>query len=141
MVDWAEEWLAVHVGATGRGDRTALRSRERLLALVPVGMDTGTLFVLRDLPAPDTERARQRWNVSALDTAYRDTTAHLSAWFDQTCTCPLDQAAREAFAIDHDAIRQLVYDPLLRAPMIDVIKAGLRFKRSGSYSCRWWQAT
>jgi phenylacetic acid degradation operon negative regulatory protein len=150
MVDWAGDWAAVHVGATGRSDRTALRARERALgllgfaeferglhlrpnnlaggvaalrtrlqALVPRETDTGTLFLLRQMAADDERHARQLWDVAALDATYRDTTARLCGWLDGAHELPLEQAARESFQIGHDAIRQLMYDPLLPAPLID----------------------
>jgi phenylacetic acid degradation operon negative regulatory protein len=150
MVDWAGDWVAVHVGATGRSDRAARRARERALgllgfaefehglhlrpnnlaggvtalrarlqALVPQETATGTLFLLREMADGDEQRARQLWDVAALDATYRDTTAHLYGWLDNAHALPLDRAARESFQIGHDAIRQLMYDPLLPAPLID----------------------
>lgn len=150
LVDWAGDWLAVHVGASGRSDRSALRARERafgllglaeferglhlrpanlaggaehlrerLHALVPAGTDTGTVFRLQGLSAADTTRALGLWDGERLNAAYLDTTARLSAWLDQAAELPLDRAAREAFDIGHAAIRQLVFDPLLPAPLVD----------------------
>lgn len=34
LVDWNGDWVAVHVGASGRSDRTALRARERAFGLL-----------------------------------------------------------------------------------------------------------
>lgn len=150
MVDWQGDWIAVHVGATGRSDRAALRERERafgllglaeferglhlrpanlaggvgalrtrLCALVPEGTETGTVFGLRELSAPDLQRARGLWDGLALDAAYRDGTARLTAWLEAADGLPLDRAAREAFDIGNEAIRQLVFDPLLPAPLVD----------------------
>ena len=150
LVDWNGDWIAVHVGATGRSDRPALRARERafgllglaeferglhlrpanlaggvealrarLRALLPEGTDTGTVFTARSLSDADTAHARQLWNTAALDAGYRDTTARLSAWLDGAHRLTLQGAAREAFEIGHQAIRQLVFDPLLPAPLVD----------------------
>jgi phenylacetic acid degradation operon negative regulatory protein len=150
MVPWSGDWVAVHVGATGRSDRPALRARERafgllglaeferglhlrpdnlaggvdtlrqrLRALVPEGTDTGTVFALRGLTADDTARARSLWDGEALNAGYRDTTARLSAWVDRAHRLTLQAAARQAFEIGHAAIRQLVFDPLLPAPLVD----------------------
>lgn len=150
LADWNGDWLAVHVGATGRSDRPALRARERafgllglaeferglnlrpanlaggaeglrarLRALVPEGTDTGTVFVLRGLAAADEARASSLWDGAALDAGYLDTTARLSAWLDGAHRLTLQCAAREAFEIGHRAIRQLVFDPLLPAPLVD----------------------
>lgn len=160
MTGWTGEWIAVHVGATGRSDRTALRARERafgllglaeferglylrpdnlaggapalrarLLALLPPGTEAGTLFVLRGLAAADEQRARGLWDAAALDATYSDTTARLSAWLDDAHALPLDQAARESFEIGHNAIRQLMYDPLLPPPLIDA-QARTRFMQA-----------
>lgn len=150
LVPWSGQWLAVHVGATGRSDRPALRARERafhllglaelerglhlrpdnlaggaaafrarLQALLPAGTAAGTVFVLGELSAPDDEQARRLWDTAALDTRYRDTTAGLAAWLDRAAGLPLDRAARECFELGHAAIRQLVFDPLLPAPLVD----------------------
>lgn len=160
MTDWSGDWIAVHVGATGRSDRTALRARERafgllglaeferglhlrpdnlaggvealrrrLRALVPSGVETGTLFVLGGLAEGDEQRACQLWDAAALDATYRDTTARLGAWLDGAHALPLDRAARESFEIGHQAIRQLMYDPLLPAPLVDA-QARQRFIRA-----------
>lgn len=150
MIDWHGDWIAVHVGATGRSDRPALRARERafgllglaeferglhlrpnnlvggaeavrdrLQHLLPRGADTGTVFVLDQLSLPDAQRACTLWDVAALDATYRDVTARLSAWLDGARALPLERAARETFELGHDAIRRLVFDPLLPAPLVD----------------------
>lgn len=150
MIPWTGDWIAVHVGATGRSDRVALRARERafnllgfaeferglhlrpdnlaggaallrqrLQALVPEGTDTGTLFRLQDLAPADVQRARQLWDTDRLNAAYRDTTGQLCAWLDHCCSLTLAQASRESFSLGHGAIRQLMFDPLLPAPLID----------------------
>src|SRR5574337_586128 len=147
---WDGDWIAVHVGAAGRSDRPALRSRERafellglaeferglflrpnnliggahnlrlrLRALLPEGAVFGTVFTLRDLGAAEGERARGLWDTAALDATYRDTTALLTAWREQARTLPLDRAAREAFDLGNGAIRRLVFDPWLPAPLVD----------------------
>ena len=168
MTPWAGDWIAVHVGATGRSDRVALRARERafgllgmaeferglhlrpnnlcggagslrqrLQALVPAGTDIGTVFLLQDLSDTDTQRAHGLWDTSALDHAYRDTTARLCAWLDDSSRLALDRAARESFTLGHDAIRQLMFDPLLPAPLIDhgtrerFMQAVVRFDDAG----------
>lgn len=148
--EWNGGWLAVHVGAAGRSDRAALRSRERafgvlglaelerglqvrpdnladgadglrnrLRALLPTGVAAGTVFALHSLSAAEDRVARGLWNGAALNAGYRYTTARLSAWLDDARTQALEDAAREAFELGHQAIRQLVFDPWLPAPLID----------------------
>lgn len=93
--------------------------RERLRALVPKSAETGTVFVLRSMSSRDTARARKLWDGAALNAGYRDTTARLAGWLEGAAHLPLEHAAREAFEIGHQAIRQLVFDPLLPAPLVD----------------------
>ena len=150
IVEWRGDWLAVHVGATGRSDRPALRARERafgilglaeferglhlrpdnlaggvaslrerLAHLVPQGTELGTVFVLGGLAAADAQRAAALWDAAALNAHYRDGTARLSAWLENARALPLERAARESFELGHAAIRSLVFDPLLPAPLVD----------------------
>lgn len=93
--------------------------RQRLQALLPGGTDGGTVFALRDLSAADDARARRLWDTAALNAGYRDTTARLSAWLDDARSLPLDRAAREVFELGDRAIRQIVFDPWLPAPLVD----------------------
>lgn len=168
IVEWRGDWLAVHVGATGRSDRPALRARERafgilglaeferglhlrpdnlaggvaslrerLAHLVPQGTEVGTVFVLGGLAAADAQRAAALWDAAALDAHYRDGTARLSAWLENARALPLERAARESFELGHAAIRSLVFDPLLPAPLVDAaarsrfIKTVARFDDAG----------
>lgn len=168
IVEWRGDWLAVHVGATGRSDRPALRARERafgilglaeferglhlrpdnlaggvaslrerLAHLVPQGTELGTVFVLGGLEAADAQRAAALWDAAALDAHYRDGTARLSAWLEGARALPLERAARESFELGHAAIRSLVFDPLLPAPLVDAaarsrfIKTVARFDDAG----------
>lgn len=168
IVEWRGDWLAVHVGATGRSDRPALRARERafgilglaeferglhlrpdnlaggvaslrerLAHLVPQGTEVGTVFVLGGLEAADAQRAAALWDAAALDAHYRDGTARLSAWLEGARALPLERAARESFELGHAAIRSLVFDPLLPAPLVDAaarsrfIKTVARFDDAG----------
>ncbi len=150
VVLWQGDWVAVHVGARGRSDRSALRARERsfellglaeferglhlrpnnlaggaetlrtrLQALLPAGTHAGTVFTLRDLGPADGRRARSLWDTAALDASYREGTAQLTAWREQVRSLPPEQAAREAFELGNRAIRRIVFDPWLPAPLVD----------------------
>lgn len=160
MVDWNGGWIAVHVGATGRSDRSALRTRERAFGILGLaeferglhlrpdnlaggasalrarlghlaadGKEIGTVFVVSEMSAADTVRASALWDAAALDAHYRDTTARLTAWLENARALPLDRAARESFELGHAAIRSLVFDPLLPAPLVDA-GARRRFAKS-----------
>jgi len=147
--DWNGGWIAVHVGGLGRSDRIALRARARALDLLGLReLDRGlfvrpdnlvggvavarerlaklglepeaAVFVASDLDAVRERRAVALWNGPALSRAYRDTRSLLDTWLAGAESLALDVAARESFLLGNDAIRRLVFDPLLPAPLVDV---------------------
>ncbi|MBK1686320.1 PaaX family transcriptional regulator C-terminal domain-containing protein [Rubrivivax gelatinosus] len=103
--------------------------RERLAALLPDGAAAGTVFVIGGLSAADSARACSLWDTAALDAGYRDGTARLAAWLDAAPGLALEQAARESFELGGEAIRRLVFDPLLPAPLVDA-EARARYVRT-----------
>ncbi|HQY29394.1 MAG TPA: PaaX family transcriptional regulator C-terminal domain-containing protein [Burkholderiaceae bacterium] len=164
--DWNGSWIAVHVGDLGRSDRVALRARDRALGLLGLReLDRGlfvrpdnlgggvavarerltklglepeaAVFVARDLDAARERRAAALWDGPALSRAYRETRARLETWLAGADSLALDAAARESFLLGNDAIRQLVFDPLLPAPLVDVearrafVDAVVRFDAAG----------
>ncbi|MFP5430496.1 MAG: PaaX family transcriptional regulator C-terminal domain-containing protein [Gammaproteobacteria bacterium] len=146
--DWDGSWVAVHVGGLGRSDRVALRARDRALALLglreldrglflrpdnlaggvqavrerlyKLGLDAGAaVFSLQELDPARDVRARQMWDGEALTRGYRDMSQRLTRWLEQADDLEPDVAARESFLLGNDAIRQLVFDPLLPTPLVD----------------------
>lgn len=146
---WRGSWLMVSTGDLARSDRGALRARQRALALLGLRALTPTLHVrpanlvggatqlrerLRRLglereaavfdahelePALD-EQARRLWDGAALTRAYQATHRQLLDWAARHTTLDLDTAARESYLLGNEAIRQLVFDPLLPEPLVDV---------------------
>jgi phenylacetic acid degradation operon negative regulatory protein len=109
--------------------------RERLARL---GLDGGSAaFAARDLDPARERRARALWDGAALNRGYRATRQRLERWLARADRLALADAARESFALGHDAIRQLVFDPLLPAPLVDAdarhrfIDAVVRFDAAG----------
>lgn len=164
--DWKGSWIAVHLGGLGRSDRAALRARTRALGLLGLReLDRGlylrpdnlaggvamvrerltklglepeaAVFVAQQFDARRERRAVGLWDGAALTRAYRDTRARLEAWLDRAEALGLEAAARESFVLGNDAIRQLVFDPLLPAPLVDVdarrafVDAVVRFDTAG----------
>jgi phenylacetic acid degradation operon negative regulatory protein len=164
--EWSGGWIAVHAGALGRSDRVALRARDRALALVglreldrglhvrpdnlvggvaaarerlyKLGLDAGApVFVANDLDAGREQRARKLWDGRALTKSYRDTRRRLSEWLERADELEPHVAARESFLLGNKAIRQLVFDPLLPAPLVDVserrsfVETVVRYDRAG----------
>jgi phenylacetic acid degradation operon negative regulatory protein len=146
---WDGGWIAAHVGALGRSNRAALRSRDRALALLglreldpglyvrPDNLSGGVeiartrlrrlgleeaaaIFIATGFDPSREARARGLWDGKALTRNYRATRQKLERWLAGAASLRPDVAAREAFLIGNDAIRTLVFDPLLPAPLVDV---------------------
>lgn len=166
VADWNGGWIAVHVGSLGRSDRAALRARDRALALLglreldrglfvrpdnlvggvaavrarlhTLGLDDdAAVFIAHDFDENREARARALWDGPALTASYRDTRQRLEAWLEQAHQLEPDVAARESFLLGNDAIRQLVFDPLLPDPLVDITERRafadtvLRYDRAG----------
>jgi len=163
---WNGDWIAVPVGGLGRSDRVALRARDRALAMLglreledslyirpdnlaggaggvrarlyKLGLDEhAPVFVARQFDAGREERARRLWDGKALTRQYRETRLKLERWLAQADDLDSEAAARESYLMGRDAIRQLVFDPLLPEPLVDVEErrryadAVLRYDRAG----------
>ena len=145
---WRGQWVAVHCGALGRSDRTALRHRERVLALTgfrelepglflrpdnlaggveslrqrlhALGLDAQALvFVVKQLDCANEERARELWPATQINRDYVRSRDRMQRWLDRCDQLELDVAAREAFVMGDAAIRQMVFDPLLPDALVD----------------------
>lgn len=176
LCEWTGGWIAVHVGALGRRDRAALRARERALQLLglaeferglhlrpanlvggadgvrarlhALGLDQGAaVFVAQDFDAAREQHARTLWDGRELTRRYRDTRRRLDAWLARADTLAPEVAAREAYILGNDAIRELVFDPLLPAPLVDAearsafVEAVVRFDAAGHAVWRRFLAT
>lgn len=147
--DWNGGWIAVHVGGLGRSDRTALRARDRALQMLglreldrglfvrpdnlvggveavrerlhKLGLDAGAaVFIASGFDETREARARALWDGKVLTTSYRAMRKKLEYWLARAGTLAPEVAARESFLLGNAAIRQLVFDPLLPAPLVDV---------------------
>jgi phenylacetic acid degradation operon negative regulatory protein len=147
--DWSGAWIAVHVGGLPRSDRTVMRARERALFLLglrehspglwlrpdnlvggvegararlyALGLDQdASVFLAERLDERQEQRARSLWDGAVLNASYREMRTRLDEWLARADELELDAAAREVFLLGDKAIRQMVYDPLLPAPLVDV---------------------
>jgi phenylacetic acid degradation operon negative regulatory protein len=145
---WSAAWIVVSTGSLGRSDRTALRQRERALALLglrdldgslhvrPDNLEGGAcairdrllqlglpaevpVFRATDFDAALAARAQGLWEGKALSTAYSQTRRKLMHWLAHAHELEPEVAARESYLLGNDAIRQLIYDPLLPEPLVD----------------------
>lgn len=146
--EWQGSWVAVYVGNLGRSDRVALRARDRALALLGLReLDRGlfvrpdnlaggvegvrqrlhklgleeeaAVFLASELDAVREKRARALWDGKALTRRYRQSRQQLEKWLARAPGLEPDVAARESFLLGSEAIRQVVFDPLLPEPLVD----------------------
>jgi phenylacetic acid degradation operon negative regulatory protein len=164
--EWSGDWIAVHVGALGRSDRVALRARGRALGLLGLreldrglhlrpdnlagGVDAArerltrlglerdaAVFRASGFDAGRERHARALWDGRALARGYRRAGARLERWLAGAHRLDLDAAAHESFLLGDEAIRQLVFDPLLPAPLVDeqaraaFVETVIRFDAAG----------
>ncbi len=149
VLDWDGRWIAVHVAASGRTSRAVVRARNRALAMLGLqeferglylrpdnlaggvtgvrarlnrlGLDAAAaVFVASEFDATRESRARSLWDGQALNRAYRSTRRRLEQWATKAGSHAPETAARDAFILGNDAIRLLVFDPMLPAPLVDV---------------------
>lgn len=146
---WQGGYIAVHCGALGRSDRVALRHRDRALQMVGLRELERGLFVRPDNLQGGIDTVRKRlhtlglereacvfiatgfdpereaqiphlWHGPALNEAYNQIQAQLSQWTARAQQLPIEDAARESYLLGRKAIRQVVFDPLLPAPLVDI---------------------
>jgi phenylacetic acid degradation operon negative regulatory protein len=146
---WDGGWVAVHVGALGRSDRGALRARTRAFELLglreierglhlrpdnlvggvaavrarllALGLDhAATVFAARDFDAERERRARTLWDGAALTRRYQDWTRRLGGLLARGTPRATEATLRDWYRAGNDAIRDMVFDPLLPAPLVDV---------------------
>lgn len=159
---WRGGWMAVHCSALGRTDRKALRRRERALAMTgfrefsqglflrpdnlhggvaamrdrlrALGVpDQAPVFGVHELGQQDAQLAQGLWSSAALNRQYRKTGERLSAWMAKAERLEPEVAAREAYVIGDEAIREMVFDPLLPDEMIDAAAREKFFKAVLAY--------
>lgn len=146
--DWGGDWVMVLSANLGRSDRKALRQRERALSLLGfqewekgvavrphnlagsvddfrrrlygLGLERqAAIMVVSELDEARVAVVRGLWDARGLNSTYRHTRVKLEDWMAQVHRLPLEAAARESYLLGHQAIRQVVFDPLLPDPLVD----------------------
>jgi phenylacetic acid degradation operon negative regulatory protein len=148
MRPWQGGYIVVHSGALGRSDRVALQRRERALKMLgfrllerglhirpdniehhidevrerlyKLGLNReAAVFFANNLDSEREATVQQLWDGAALTQSYRQLRVQLDGWLADADQRALNVAARESFLLGGNAIRQLVFDPLLPEPFID----------------------
>ena len=140
MKAWDGSWLGVHLPASGgRAERDFSRRATRRLgfrelhpglqlrpanlrggtrgarkALYPLGLAPSALvFRLRDLELATDAKARQSWDVAALEARYHSSQIALARSTRRLASAPAERRMVESFLLGGSVIQQLVADPLL----------------------------
>lgn len=148
LAPWQRRWVVAVTGGLPRSDRKLLRARLRALSMLGMRELENGLFIRPDnfaggvdavrwrldglglergaavfgadgFDAGRQKRAMRLWDTGALAAAYRREAARLEAWAAKAGALPLDAAARESFVLGDGAIRRIVFDPMLPAPLVD----------------------
>lgn len=90
--------------------------RDELLAL---GLEADALVMRAELRGADGAEATRLWDTEALGAAYRETRDALAACSARLPQLPRDEAMAASFTLGGTAIRQILLDPLLPAPIGD----------------------
>jgi len=144
---WAGDWLTVFSASLGRSDRTALKRRERALQMLGfreleqglhvrpnnIEQDPGAVrqrlhklgleaeaSVFVSTQWPQDEMLRALWNGNELNNRYAQIQQQLEDWLQHAHDLDAETAARESFLIGGNAIRHIVFDPLLPEPLVNV---------------------
>jgi len=168
---WHGAYIAIHTAELGRSDRTSLRQRERAIAmlgfrplrrdffirpdnidrdvhdvrakLVSLGLEADApVFMAQGFSNADHQQAAQLWDSDALNADYHAMQQRLAAWLAHYRRLDTDVAARESFLLGGEAIRKLVFNPLLPEPMVDtaarqqLLDTTLTFDRVGKHIWR-----
>jgi len=148
LAAWHGGYVAVYTATLSRSHRKTLRQRERALEmcglrelerglyvrpdnfqggadfvrerLQALGMERdAAVFAASDFDAERLETIAKRWDTPALNAHYRQDRQRLEDWLARHHELEPDVAAREVYIMGAQAVRSLVFDPWLPAPMID----------------------
>ena len=149
VVAWAGAWVGVYTANLSRADRARAKQRERALRMMgmrelepglflrPDNLRGGVEDLARRLRGlgleheapvfaiawfdPHAERrARSLWDGPALKAQYLEHVERLASSASAIEAMTLGQAARQAYEAGDAAIRQIVLDPFLPEPLVDV---------------------
>jgi phenylacetic acid degradation operon negative regulatory protein len=149
--EWCGDFITVHTSSLGRTDRSALSRRERAFKMLgfqelekglhirPNNIEANVSAVRNRLKSLGLEseaivcvssgfddsielRIKALWNCADLIESYRATSHQLEQWMKTADQLTLKVAAQESLLLGRAAIHQVVFDPMLPAPMLDVIE-------------------
>ncbi|MDB2330666.1 PaaX family transcriptional regulator [Alteromonas sp.] len=149
LCSWREDWIAVLTNTLEKSDRKAKRARERAFKLTgmqevsndfyirpnnviggvnelrkrlfSLGLDKRAMvFNTSQFSTPQEELNRRQWQSEALEEGYQKGLQAIQQSLVRLNSLPLEEAAKESYLVGDNALQQLVFDPLLPAPLVDV---------------------
>lgn len=146
---WEGGFLTLFTATLGRVDRVALVRRERALKMMgfkeldkglyvrpdnlemdlsivmqrlnSLGVESGAIIArVSSFESEVTQRIEHLWDGKFLMKNYCNLTTKLEKWMANAGQLPLDEAARDSLLIGSSAIHQVVFDPLLPEPWVDI---------------------
>lgn len=168
VVPWNGGWVAAHTAGLPRSERKAARRRDRAfmflgfrefelglwlrpdnlrgsvaasrLRLQELGLETGVpVFRITEFEQAE-ERAADLWKIDELRESYRRMRSDLGRSAARLPKLPHGRAMVESFVLGGEAIRHMVFDPLLPEPLVPaeerraVVAALRRYDRAGRRS-------
>lgn len=94
--------------------------RERLLAIGGFVDDGPVVFRMTELDPATEARAEKLWDGERLSASYERMRERIERWLVASADLEPRAAAREAFFFGSDVLRQIVFDPRLPEPLVDV---------------------
>lgn len=159
---WRGDWLAVYLAHLKRGDKTALRARERALRLAgfatvdaglharPANLKASTTGVRDNLLAlgldPDAcvlhvaelephgfIDPQALWDTAALERGYAEWLRELADSTRRVPAMDVESAARETLLVGRAVLKVILADPLLPGELIDARQRGTLIDAMKSY--------
>jgi phenylacetic acid degradation operon negative regulatory protein len=149
--EWYGDFITIHTSSLGRTDRSALSRRERAFKMLgfkelekglyirpnnieenisaihsrleSLGLEAEAIVCLSsNFEEAIKRRITALWNCADLIETYKNTSQQLEQWMSSADQLTLKIAAQESLLIGRAAIHQVVFDPMLPTPMIDIIE-------------------
>jgi len=149
LCSWSGDWIAVLTNSLAKSDRKAQRSQERALKLMGMRQLSDDLYIRpsnftqgvgavrkrlyglglnrsalvfngSQFSQELTEKAVTLWQTDVLEASYQEGLQQLESALAQLPSMALAEAAKASYLVGDEALKRLVFDPLLPEPLVNV---------------------